>query len=152
MNPIDELLATEAIRDLLAHYCERLDEYDIDGVADCFTTDAITDYGPGRGGPIRGRSQIRERIATGQSVFRRTHHQMGQSRIRVAGETAAALSYVTATHRLKDGRIETVWLRYDDQLVLHRDGWRISRRDVHVSDVDGFDGADWRWVPRKTNK
>ena len=36
------------IADLMALYCERVDEYDIDAVAELFTPDCVTDYGPGR--------------------------------------------------------------------------------------------------------
>ena len=36
-----------AIAEVMALYCERVDEYDIDAVAALFTPDCVTDYGPG---------------------------------------------------------------------------------------------------------
>ena len=72
-----------AIADVLAAFCERVDEYDIPGLAEVFTEDCFTDYGPGRGGPVSGLAEVQARIARGQAEFRRTHHQLGQSRVTV---------------------------------------------------------------------
>ena len=110
-----------AIADLMALYCERVDEYDIDAVAELFTPDCVTDYGPGRGGRVTGRAAVRDRIAAGQAQFRRTHHQLGQSRVSfdpADPNRATAVTYVTASHEEWDGRrgaptcaIWTCWRR-----------------------------------------
>ena len=152
IDAAEELLAREKIRDVLARYCEKLDEYDIDGVAACFTEDAVSDYGPGRGGAIHGRAAIAARIADGQATFVRTHHQLGQTRVTLEAERARATSYVTATHRLPDGSIDTVWLRYLDTLTQTGSDWLISHREVQISDVDGFPGGEWVWVARRAPK
>lgn len=148
-NNADTLWEHERIRDLLARYCERLDEYDIDGVAACFSEDAVTDYGAGRGGEIRGRAAIADRIRTGQASFRRTHHQLGQIRIRLDGDSATATSYQMTWHELESGRKDLVCLRYIDRLAKHDDEWLIAHRRVEVSLVDGFEGTEWSWVPRR---
>lgn len=142
------LVERQRIEDTLARYCERLDEYDIAGVADCFSEDAEADYGPGRGGVIRGRVAIAARIEAGQSVFRRTHHQLGQSRIDIDGDVAGSLVYVTAWHERFTGEREIVCLRYRDALRRETDRWRISRRSIEVALVDGFPGVQWNWVRR----
>ena len=97
------LLQERRIMKTLARYCVCLDEYDIEGVMACFTTDATADYGPGRGGLVRGREAIAARIARGQAAFRRTHHQLGQVAITLRRQTALATTYVTAWHERDDG-------------------------------------------------
>ena len=143
------LLEHERIRDLLARYCERLDEYDIDGVAACFSEDAVADYGAGRGGEIHGRDAIAARIRNGQAAFRRTHHQLGQIRIRLDGDVAHTTSYQMTWHELESGRKDLVCLRYLDRLVKRDGEWLIAHRRVEASLVDGFEGVEWSWVSRQ---
>lgn len=143
--------ARQAIVDLLTQYTVLVDQYDIDGVAMLFTPDCVTDYGPGRGGMVSGRDQVRARIARGQAEFRRTHHQHGQMMITLIDDTTAeALSYLAAWHERWDGSRDRVYLRYLDRLVCHDGRWLIAERKVAVSGVEGFDGVDWVWVERKT--
>ena len=145
----DRLWQYEEIRDVLARYCECLDEYDIDGVAKCFTEDAVADYGAGRGGEIRGRGAIAERIASGQREFRRTHHQLGQIRIRLYDDHAESTSYLTAWHELPSGAKDLVCLRYLDTLRRIDGEWLIAGRRVELTIVEGFEGTEWAWVKRK---
>lgn len=149
---VTAVLDRQAIADLLSQYCERLDEYDLDGVAGTFTEDVVTDYGPGRGGLVTGRAQVRARIAAGQAVFRRTCHQLGQTRI-VAGpgeDEASGVTYVTAWHERFDDHRETVRLRYLDRFRRDGDGaWRIAERRIEVMGVEGFEGVEWVWVARR---
>lgn len=149
LNLVEELVEKQNIQSVLAEYCERLDEYDIAGVAACFSEDAVTDYGAGRGGEVRGRDAIADRIATGQGVFRRTHHQLGQIRIQIDNDTAEVTSYVTAWHELESGKKDVVCLRYLDELLRIDTGWLITSRRVEVNVVDGFEGTEWRWVKRQ---
>lgn len=137
------------IADLLARYCEHLDEYDIDGVAETFTEDVVTDYGPGRGGPVAGRRAVADRIARGQAAFRRTHHQLGQSRLELEGDEARGVTYVTAWHERFDGTRDTLYLRYVDRFRRTADGWRIAERIVLVDGAVGFEGVAWVWAPRR---
>jgi ketosteroid isomerase-like protein len=144
----DELRARIEIADVLAAFCERVDEYDIAGLADVFTEDCFTDYGPGRGGPVSGRPAVLARIARGQAEFRRTHHQLGQSRVRIEAGDATATTYVTATHEHRDGARSRVHLRYLDRLRRTGEGWRIAERRVHAAVVEGMADVEWVWVPR----
>jgi uncharacterized protein (TIGR02246 family) len=137
-----------AIADVLAAFCERVDEYDIAGLAEVFTEDCSTDYGPGRGGPVSGRTQVLARIARGQAEFRRTHHQLGQSRVRLTGDEATAVTYVTATHEHRDGARSRVHLRYLDLLRRTDGGWRIAERRAEAAVVEGMPGTEWVWVSR----
>ncbi|MGI9624801.1 MAG: nuclear transport factor 2 family protein [Acidimicrobiales bacterium] len=144
-----ELVDRQRIADLLARYCERLDEYDIDGVAEVFTDDGVTDYAPGRGGRVVGRDAVRDRIAQGQASFRRTSHQLGQSLVDIDGAVARATTYVTAWHEWEDGSQDALRLRYLDELRRQPDGnWLISQRRLEAMGVEGFEGTEWAWVKR----
>lgn len=146
---VDDLLDRQAIADLLARYCQTLDEYDLDAMAATFTEDAVTDYGEGRGGRVEGREAIRARIAAGQAEFRRTAHVLGQSLVEIEGHRAEGVTYVTAWHEWQDGRQAALRLRYVD--VFRRDQgrrWSIAERRVEAMGVEGFEGTEWNWVTR----
>ncbi|MDH3302405.1 MAG: nuclear transport factor 2 family protein [Acidimicrobiia bacterium] len=141
-----------AIGDLLARYCDRLDAYDIDGVAACFTADARADYGPGRGGEIVSRAAIAERIRAGQAAFRRTHHQLGHGTVTFdAGDPgrASALTAAMTWHERWSGERELLALRYVDELARVDGAWLLDRRRVEISIVEGFEGTSWYWWPRR---
>ena len=149
---LSELADRGAIADLMALYCERVDEYDIDSVAALFTEDCVTDYGPGRGGVIAGRAAVRDRIAAGQAQFRRTQHQLGQSRVwfdPAAPDRADAVSYVTATHEEWDGSLWRAHLRYVDELARAGGRWLLSARRVHAAVIEGKPDIAWTWVQRQ---
>jgi hypothetical protein len=137
-----------AIARTLAMFCIRVDEYDIDGVGAVFTEDCEVDYGPGRGGPRSGRADVTARIASGQAQFLRTHHQLGQSVVDLDGDTARALTYVTAWHLERTYTTSEARLRYVDELRRTAAGWQISRREVMALGIVGFPGVEWNWVLR----
>lgn len=137
-----------AILELMARYCDRLDAYDIDGVAATFMIDARSDYGPGRGGSVLGRDAIRRRIASGQAVFRRTHHQLGHSTLEIAGDTASGVTAAITWHERMSGEQELLALRYVDEFSRVGGQWLIAHRRVEVSVVEGFEGTEWNWWPR----
>jgi ketosteroid isomerase-like protein len=147
---IAQIEARNAIIDLLTEYTILVDHYEIDGVAALFTEDCVTDYGPGRGGLVIGRDSVRNRIRRGQAEFRLTHHQHGQTLVRLAADgTAESISYLTAWHERWNGSRERVYMRYLDRLVQTADGWRIAERKVVASGVEGFEGVEWVWVERR---
>jgi hypothetical protein len=147
-DALQELLESIRIREVLADYCIWLDEANIEAVRACFAGDATADYGPGRGGLIVGAQAIADRIAAGQSAFRRTHHQIGQIRLSLRGSEASTLTYVTAWHERLTGEQEIICLRYVDRLRAAQGRWVIANRRVEVSFVDGFPGTPWYWVKR----
>ncbi len=148
-HDLQRLLDRQAIADLTARYCDVLDAHDIDAVAATFTEDARTDYGPGRGGEVVGRAAIRDRIARGQSAFRRTHHQLGHQTIDVDGDRASGVSAAITWHERLGGEQELLALRYLDQFERVDGRWLISSRRVEISMVQGFEGAEWNWWDRR---
>ncbi len=147
---ITRLVARNEIAEVLAKFCERVDEYDIDAVAELFTEQCVVDYGPGRGGRVVGRDAVGARIANGQSEFRRTHHQLGEQTMEFSSDTACQVStYVTAWHETWDGDHPVVRLRYLDQLVRTDNGWQINERRAVAQGIEGFAGLEWVWVERQ---
>jgi ketosteroid isomerase-like protein len=151
VTPESELRALadrQAIGDLLARFCERIDEYDIDAVVALFAPDCVVDYGPGRGGEQKGREALRARLRRGQGQFRRTHHQLGQVRVELEGDQAAAVTYVTAWDELWAGTRETARLQYRDRFRRTPGGWLISERRTLATGIEGFEAVPWNWVLR----
>ena len=140
---LQRLADRQAITDVLALFCERIDEYDIDAVARLFSEDCLVDYGPGRGGEQRGRQALARRLRRGQGQFRRTHHQLGQVRVELTGDEAFAVTYVTAWHELWDGGHETARLQYRDRFLRTGAGWLIAERRALAAGIEGFEGVPW---------
>ncbi len=147
---VARLVARIEVSEVIARFCERVDEYDIDAVAELFTEQCVVDYGPGRGGRVVGREAVRARIARGQSEFRRTHHQLGEQTMEFVSDSDCRVStYVTAWHETWDGDHPVVRLRYLDQLVRTVEGWQISERRAVAQGIEGFEGLEWVWVERR---
>jgi ketosteroid isomerase-like protein len=146
---VEQLVDRQAIADLTARYCDALDAHDIDAVAKTFTDAARTDYGPGRGGDVVGREAIRERIARGQSAFRRTHHQLGHQTIAIDGDTASGVTAAITWHERLSCEQELLALRYVDEFSRVDGQWLISVRRVEISMVQGFEGTQWNWWARR---
>jgi ketosteroid isomerase-like protein len=136
------------IADVLALFCERIDAYDIDGVAVLFTEDCVTDYGPGRGGPLKGREAFRQRLWRSQSIYRHTHHQIGQVRQELDGDSATTVTYLTAWHETFGGQVAVARIQYRDAFVRQSDHWLIAHRAAVALGVTGFPTEDWNWVAR----
>jgi hypothetical protein len=151
----------DGVLDLLALYCELIDEYEIDATAALFTADCVVDFGPGRGGVLHGRAAVRDRLASGQAGFRRTHHQLGQSRLCPdrGGDRVEAVTYATASHELADGSRWRVGLRYVDVVVRRETppelperastDWAIAQRALVATLVEDGPPEGWTWVPRR---
>ena len=151
-DELRHLAERQAIVDVLATYCARLDEYDIDAVAAAFTEDCVTDYGNttmSGGGAVHGREAFHARISRSQSSWRRTHHQLGQILVDVDGEQASSLAYATAWHERWDGSIDLLFLRYVDRLQKTEGRWLIAHRRMEVSAFTGFEGFNWHMVGRQ---
>ncbi|MET8350785.1 nuclear transport factor 2 family protein [Micromonospora sp. NPDC005206] len=146
---ITDVINRYLITELLARYCEKLDEYDIAALADVFADDCVMDQGPGRGGPIKGRDKVLAGMKARQALFRRTQHILGQTSLRFDAGGANALTYVTAWHQGWDMTTGVARLRYRDRLVLRVDGWLIQSRRAEALGAEGFDESQWNWVARK---
>jgi hypothetical protein len=75
MDPIEELLAREAIRTVKARYCRFIDTKDWPGYASLFTSDAILDVSQDTGQPpFRGIEMIMQVVEASVEGAVTTHH------------------------------------------------------------------------------
>lgn len=136
------------IADLLAFYCEQIDNYAIGGLSDIFTPECTFDAGPGNGGPRVGNDF--SAMAARQARYRRTQHQLGQSRITFTGpDTADGLTYATAWHQHWDMSTMTARLRYVDQYLRREGRWFIHRRTLEAVGIEGGPEDVWNWADRR---
>jgi hypothetical protein len=146
---VRDLTDKQQIVDILSRFCECIDECDIDGAICLFTEDCVSDYGPGRGGLVRGRDQLRKRFLHSQTIIKRAHHQLGQVRIELDGDSARSRAYMTAWHERIDGQIQVARLQYRDSFVRRIEGWAISYRTGIALGVEGFGTEEWNWLVRQ---
>lgn len=134
--PLQRLLDERAIEQLYIGYCEIVDTKRFDELHEVFTEDATGDYtqalGPGVVSPDRASLIASMHANLGpQSNCGPTHHNVGNFRIIVDGETATAKVHYYAEHLGQGdypGEQYSMWGQYDDELVRTRDGWRVSKR------------------------
>ena len=125
-----QLLAKDAIREVLYLYCHATDRADHAQLLACFHADAELDFGYFTGGP-------HDLIAFSTSFLARfsgTHHCLSNPVIRIDGETAETLSYISAVHsqwRRRSGTFDMIgWGRYVDRFERRAGDWKIAHRKV----------------------
>ncbi len=148
-DSLSALLDRQAIVDVIHTYCRGVDSIDGAELESCFTDDCVVDYGPGMGGPRRGRVTIVSGLMAGLPSFAATHHQVSNIVIRFDGaDVAHSVSYVTAWHRFSDGRPDAVlYGQYHDRFERTPSGWLIAERILFATGQENFD-VPWRLVPR----
>jgi 3-phenylpropionate/cinnamic acid dioxygenase small subunit len=104
-------------------YCDIIDAKDFDRLTEVFTADAAQDYGSsmGEAGIMRGTAPL---IAG-------THHNVGNFRIKLSGDTAKAKVHYYAVHRgarKLAGILYSMWGEYQDDLIRTPAGWRVCNR------------------------
>lgn len=124
-----------AIKQVYIRYCEIVDLKDFDRMVEVFTEDTVGDYTSLRPGDRRdGVRPLIERMHLNLgkgSNCGPTHHNVGNFRISVDGDTARAKVYYYALHRglgRFEGALYSMWGQYDDELVRTADGWRVKKR------------------------
>lgn len=142
-----ELVEMEAIRRVYCAYCDALDYKAFADLAKVFTEDCQVDYSDILPGLIvSGSDQV---VASAvamlgdESSVRRTHHNVGNFRIALSGETAEAKVRFHAVHAgagALRGQTFSCWGDYHDRLEK-RDGlWRIVHRAYLGFITDGNPG------------
>ena len=127
-----ELADRLAIAETLALYCRGIDRCDADQLAAAFTPDATIDYGDGS----RPVAEVIPGLMAGLGAMRLTHHNIGNTLMRVIGDTAGAETNCVALHIIPaaDGEVElVVGGRYLDRLEKQEGRWRIAER-IYVMD------------------
>jgi uncharacterized protein (TIGR02246 family) len=121
----------EQIRKLLAEYGRLLDARDPHGWAALFGDDGEW-VGGTRYGAISGREALARFVADEFGTTPPSVHIFGNMAIEVDGDSATAWSrWMLLEHG--DGGIRIMLAgHYDDRLRRTHDGWRFTRREVHV--------------------
>lgn len=145
-----EIVDHHEIRKTLSNYCQACDRGDEARMASVYAEDSWDDHGAVKAsGPEFSRlmaSRVRETYAT-------MYHLLGQSTIRVDGDTAAAETYFIAVARNKPSEGTSMCYqlggRFVDKLVRTADGWKIKYRtvvgdwDIAQSSRTGLQRAIW---------
>lgn len=130
------LMDERAIRQTYIRYCEIVDAKTFDALDEVFTAEATGDYsqalGPGVISPDRASLIASMHANLGpQSNCGPTHHNVGNFRIAVDGDTARAKVHYYAVHLGQGdfpGALYSMWGQYDDELVRTPQGWRVRAR------------------------
>ena len=136
MGSLQMLLDQRTIEQVYIRYCEIVDTKHFDDLHEVFTEDATGDYtqalGPGVISPDRVSliASMQANLGT-DSNCGPTHHNVGNFRITIDGDTAAAKVHYYAEHLGQGdypGEQYSMWGQYDDELVRTDKGWRVSKR------------------------
>lgn len=139
MEPLQELLIKQAIKEKLYTYCRSMDRMDNPMGFDVFTEDSEVDYGPHFQGS--GKGFVEWVSATHKKMYLVTSHQMTNILIKVStdGNFAVSETYLhtlqltRANSRGKSQEVHTV-ARYLDEWSCVEGDWKIRHRR-YVQDI-----------------
>lgn len=115
------------IADVLLRCATGIDQSDWPLFRTVFTDDCEVDYG--EIGAWTGADAVTEFMEQAHAVAGHTMHRMSNEVITVAGDKAAARTYVDAVILVADNTsgVNAIGF-YDDEVVRTKDGWCIARR------------------------
>lgn len=129
---VQELADRLDIADVLARYCDALDQRRWELLTEVFTSDASADYGSV--GTPAGVEAITTAIRRTIDDLDATQHLIGNLQVQVHGDTATAQCYLISQHvrsAQPGGEEYLLGGRYVDELARTADGWRITFRRLH---------------------
>ncbi len=140
LDPVDELLARERIRDTLAQYSRGVDRCDADLLKSVYHPGALDLHGSVDGPASDYVDYLLEKMLNGPVA---TQHLLGHSSIEFrSADSAHVETYYLSYHLEEDAegeRIDSTGGRYCDEFTLRDGAWKIDRRTVVV---------DWTLVSR----
>ena len=145
LGALDELIAAREIEGLMIHYFEAVDALDPFRAVEIFTEDVEGDFMTGH--PYVGREAIARGLGKILIQYERTSHHITNHRATITGDTATALTYIYAFHRMR-GSEDTwhLWARHVDDLVRVDGRWLVSRRVLSAIDsVPRWERIDDDW-------
>lgn len=140
-NRLEHVLARDEIREVLARLARGTDRCDASLIRSCYHEDAEDDHGGFQGS---GDAFAKWVLETLPAHFQATMHNLGNSDIRVEGDTAWSETYCTAHHVMHPDeqgviRDSIMGLRYVDRFERRSGEWRVARRTCVY---------DWTYVVR----
>lgn len=127
-----------AVTDVLTRYATACDSRNWALLDDVFTPDVEANYG----GPnvFNNRKAVVEMIRSMLGGCGPTQHMLSNYRIMIEGDTADSVCSVRAFHAgigQAKGKTFVVWGEYRDRLIRTPVGWRIAKRTMAVTWVEG---------------
>ena len=119
------------ITDVINRYGTTIDAGDYEGLAGCFTPDAVVRYGSDR--DFRGGEAVAEFVKGMTVDFVAQQHLLGNHEVALDGDRATATTYLHATQVVREeagGGLLVTGGIYRDVLVRTDDGWRIAEREM----------------------
>ena len=133
-----DLVDRTAVVDVCVQYATALDTRDWSLLAGCSTPDVVADYAGF--GELRGYRAIEQLCQQVLNPLAASQHLLGNHAVAVTGDEARSTCYFQAQHvrpGAPGGDNYVVAGTYRDHLVRTDDGWRIDRRALEVTWVDG---------------
>lgn len=141
---LQELLDAREIEGLMFHYFDGVDCLDPFRAAEIFTDDAEGDFMTGK--IYVGPTKIARALGRILLQYQHTSHHITNHRAWIEGDSARALTYIYAFHRMRDSTdVWHLWARHVDELVRTPKGWRVSKRVLWALDSE----PDWDKIKRE---
>lgn len=138
-SDLKRLLDERAVEQVFVRYFDRVDANDADGASLLFAEDVAAEIMTGK--VYRGREWYRRALGRTLAQYERTSHHVTNVQVAVDGDSATAVLYVYAFHRMADtGEPWHLWARLIDRLVRTPDGWIIT--DHRLIGIDGVPDRD----------
>lgn len=119
-----------AVRETMEDYLNYLDNQDWEGVARCFTDDAVSHYNY-EPQSLRGGRDVADWLHRSLQTYSGTNHALSNFHVALEGELVRCDSHVMATLHWGEngkGRVSARAIRYRDELVEVNGVWLIRRR------------------------
>ena len=120
------------IADVLYRYSSAVDSFDNAGVRSALADDIWAQYG--NADPVEGGDKLAAWIAEATATVIWQHHLLNVYHVRVDGDQAKTLSYLTSYQVFEENPDAAIILvaRYHDELKRTPDGWKISKRVMEL--------------------
>jgi 3-phenylpropionate/cinnamic acid dioxygenase small subunit len=122
----------QEIEDVLYRYSSAVDSFDYDGVRSALADDIEAHYG--NADPVHGADALVVWIEQATQTIIWQHHLLNVYQVKIDGDQAQALSYLTSYQVFNENKHAAVILvaRYHDELRHSSDGWKISKRTMEL--------------------
>lgn len=121
-SALAELVDARAIEQTLIAYFDRIDARDPVGASELFAADVEVEIMTGK--RYRGRERFARAVGRVLDQYERTSHHLTNVRVSLAGDSAEALAYVYAYHRMAGtGEPWHLWARIRDRFERRGERW-----------------------------
>ncbi|WP_432001145.1 nuclear transport factor 2 family protein [Streptomyces sioyaensis] len=140
LRRLRDLEDKEDLRALVIHGWRALDRKDWQTWIECWTEDAVLEFGPW--GKTRGREAIRARVAAAESDYLSMQHHILNMQFEVDGDRATGIGYMWFVAVTEPGKTTSPYSMggpYDWEFSKGPHGWLLSRQRLGVLWTHGED-------------